>query len=122
MRSTEDPAQAPPTGGERRPADGERRLIAAIIVRAVEESLAGDAEAADWLATTGSNWCDWFLGLLVPPDAWAHIDLKAARRLVSTKERAARLARERIWRIPLSERGLGKEPSQRPRKRKRPAA
>lgn len=83
MRSIYKTIESAPTEGAKLPYDPERRLIAAIILRAVEQSLAGSAEAADWLATVGCDWCECFLGLEVAPDAWLHADLATARRRLS---------------------------------------
>lgn len=82
-------------------ADGERRLLLAIITRAVEQAAAGNAEARAWLADTGSDWCEALLGIEVPPTAWAQLDLaEAKRRLHSDPTNiAARQERERAaWR------------------------
>jgi len=83
MRSIYKTIETAPTEGCRLPYDGARRLIAAIILRAVEQSQAGDAEAGDWLATVGCDWCERFLHFEVAPGAWAHVDLATARRRLS---------------------------------------
>lgn len=72
--------------GEQR-IDGERRLIAAIILRAVEQVEAGGAQAAeahDWLATVGCDWARRFLKIeSIAPADWQRISLKAARKMIT---------------------------------------
>jgi hypothetical protein len=72
---------------ERRCWDGERRLIAAIILRAVEQVEAGGAQAAearDWLITVGCAWAERFLKIEgIDPTDWQRISLKAARKIVA---------------------------------------
>lgn len=72
--------------------DGERRLLVAVILRAVEEAERGDAEAERWLATTGRQWCEQILGLA----ATARVMRTAeARKYLATDPDA--LARRRQW-------------------------
>lgn len=67
--------------------DGERRLIAAIILRAIEQVEAGGAQAAearDWLATVGCDWARYFLKIEnITPADWQRISLKAARKIIT---------------------------------------
>ncbi len=83
MRSIYRTIESAPGEGCHLPYDGQRRLLAAIILRAVEQAQRGDAEAGAWLATVGCDWCAHFLHFEVAPDAWAHVDLAAARRRLS---------------------------------------
>ena len=79
-------------GGSRRTFDGERKLIAAIIIRAVQESEGGNGEAADWLATTGREWCEKLLGIEQPGSM---LSLAEARRQVLADPVASAQRRER---------------------------
>ncbi len=91
--------------GEQR-IDGERRLIAAIILRAVEQVEAGGAQAAeahDWLATVGCDWARRFLKIeSIEPADWQRISLKAARQNLSASytppPRPYNAERNRIYR------------------------
>lgn len=51
--------------------DGERifirRLLCAVIVKAIEDAQRGDAGAAEWLESTGAAWCAL---LHIEPDDW----------------------------------------------------
>lgn len=72
--------------------DGERQLIAAIILAAVQASEKGDAEATDWLNSTGREWCEKLLGIEEP-----HLvrNFTEARRLVLTDPLASAQRHER---------------------------
>lgn len=74
--------------------DGARRLIAAIVLRAVQEAEQGNGEAADWLATTGRLWCRLFLGI---EDPGTMLPIAEARRRLASDpvEIAARQEHER---------------------------
>jgi hypothetical protein len=62
--------------------DGERRLLAAIVLQAVIDAQRGRPGAMEWLESTGRAWCE-LLG--IPVDDWttAAGNLPAARRELS---------------------------------------
>ncbi len=76
------------------PADGARRLLAAVILRAMLDARNGCAEAREWLVTVGQEWAA-VLGIdgarLL---AWGSCDLAAlehgARRAAEPAQRSAR--------------------------------
>jgi hypothetical protein len=71
----------------RRCYDGERQLLAAIIVEAIRTAQAGGAqagEAAQWLATVGCEWCERFLNIEgIGPADWQRLSLKAAHKIIA---------------------------------------
>ncbi len=67
--------------------NGERALLAAVIVQAVVDCQRGDISAADWLESTGRAWCA-LLGIEFS-GAWQTADVRALRPRVSPEERRA---------------------------------
>jgi len=71
----------------RRAYNGERRLLAAIIVEAIRTAQAGGAkapEAAEWLATVGCEWGARFLHIEgIGPTDWQRISVKTAQKIIS---------------------------------------
>jgi hypothetical protein len=75
----------------------ERRLLCAVLLRAVEDARRGDVEAAAWLEDTGRAWCA-LLG--IPADDWpaAGSRLQDARRELLPDDDAERFRRYRAAR------------------------
>ncbi len=111
IRGTMVGRQVSPAKG-RRNYDGERQLLAAIIVGAVAEAEDGDLEAAAWLNSTGRTWAEKLLGIEEPGNMRSIAEVRRELALPPVGTPARQAHEQQLWR----ERGARSRERQRERR------